>query len=265
MNSQQAAHPVPTPGSSPVQRVQETTDALDQLLALLEQREPLQTVLSRLVQSATATIPDTASATVSIVRRDGTAYTAAGSHTWAMELDEQQYQAEDGPCLHAARTGRMVRLDTSDEQQWPGFCDAARASQVAVAVGAPLPLDEDLAASAAALNLTTAHSQAFDPLDEALLELFTNALSAAINHAYRHAQARELAEQLSQAVHNRDLIGQAKGVLIAHHHCSSEQAFDYLRQASQRSHIKLHDVAARLIADETNERAGGNGHSRQDP
>lgn len=251
--------------SSAVKRVEDTTDALDQLLALLEHREPLQDVLARLVQSATATIPDTGSATVSILRRDGSAYTAAGSHTWAINLDEQQYQAEDGPCLHAARTGRLVRLDTTNEEQWRDFCRAAQASEVAVAVGVPLPLDEDLAATGAALNLTTPHAQAFDPLDEALLELFTNALSAAINHAYRHARARDLAEQLSQAVETRDLIGQAKGVLITRHHCSSQEAFQYLRQASQRTNTKLHDVAARLVTAETNEGREGLEKPQQSP
>ncbi|GAB2733914.1 GAF and ANTAR domain-containing protein [Salinifilum aidingensis] len=251
MTSRDAARSAGPRGSSPVQRVESTTDALDQLLALLEQRQPLRTVLAQLVRSATATIPDTGSATVSILCRDGSAHTAAGSHAWAMELDEQQHRAEDGPCLHAARTGRMVRLETSDEQRWPEFCHAARDNEVAVTVGVPLPLDEDLAATAAALNLTTPHPHAFDPLDEALLELFTNALSAAINHAYRHARARELAEQLGQALEHRDVIGQAKGLLIARHRCSPEQAFDHLRRASQHTNTKLHEVAARLVADES--------------
>lgn len=235
------------------QRIENTTDALDQLLALLDEPESLETVLTRLVHSATAVIPDTGSATVSILRRDGTAYTAAGSHAWAVEMDEHQYRDEDGPCLHAARTGRLVRLDTSSNQQWTKFSQSARDNGVAVAFGAPLLLDENLAATAAALNLTAPSQHAFDPLDEALLEVFTHALSAAINHAYRGQRARQLADQLSEGLENRDVIGQAKGLLIARHHCSSETAFDYLRQASQRSHIKLHDVAARVVASETHE------------
>jgi AmiR/NasT family two-component response regulator len=100
------------------------------------------------------------------------------------------------------------------------------------------------------LNLTTTHAEAFDPLDEALLELFTHALSTAINHAYRHQQARHLVDQLGHALDNRDVIGQAKGLLMARHRCGPEEAFDHLRKASQHSNIKLHDVAARLVAHE---------------
>lgn len=234
----------------PARRVENTTDAFDQLTALLDRFEPLETVLSGLVDSAISTIPDTGSATVTILRGDQ-ARTAAASHQWAAELDDQQYIAEDGPCLEAARTGRLVRLDTSEGDRWADFCRAARDQQVAVAVGAPLLIDEDIAHTSAALNLTAPASQAFDPLDEALLELFTHALSTAINHAYHHQHARGLVDQLGHALDHRDVIGQAKGLLMARHHCGPEQAFEHLRNASQKANVKLHEVAARLVNSET--------------
>lgn len=237
----------------PARRVESATDAFDQLAALLDQFEPVETVLSRLVQSVTATIPGTGSATVTILR-GGQARTAASSHGWAAELDDHQYAAEDGPCLEAARSGRLVRLDTTEAERWPEYCRAARDQQVAVAVGAPLLIDEDIAHTSAALNLTAPESQAFDPLDEALLELFTHALATAINHAYHHQQARGLVDQLGHALDHRDTIGQAKGLLMARHHCGPDEAFKHLRNASQQANVKLHEVAARLVASETNSR-----------
>ena len=234
----------------PARRVENATDTFDQLTALLDRFEPLETVLARLVQSATATIPGTSSATVTILRGDQ-ARTAAASHDWAAELDDHQYDAQDGPCLEAARTGRLVRLDTSRTERWPEYCRAARGQQVAVAIGAPLLIDEDIARTCAALNLTGLASQDFDPLDEALLELFTHALSTAINHAYHHQQARGLVDQLGHALDHRDTIGQAKGLLMARHHCGPDEAFEHLRKASQQANVKLHEVAARLVASET--------------
>lgn len=233
----------------PARRVEETTDVFDRLVGLLEAAVPLETVLARLVQSATVTIPDTASATVTVLGRDGP-HTIAASHDWANRLDQHQYTVEDGPCLRAARTGQLVRVDTTTGEHWPEFCHTARRHEVAVAVGVPLLIDEDLLPMAAAMNLTTTHVGAFDPLDEALLELFTHALSTAINHAYRHQQARELVDQLGQALDNRDVIGQAKGLLMARHRCSAEEAFEHLRNASQQANVKLRDVAARLVASE---------------
>jgi GAF domain-containing protein len=234
----------------PARRVGDATELFDQLSALLDRFEPLETVLSRLVHSATATIPEVGSATVSILRGEQ-ARTAAASHQWAADLDEHQYNELDGPCLEAARTGRLVRVETTDANRWPTYCRAARDQQVGVAVGAPLLIDEDIAHTWAALNLTAPSAQAFDPLDEALLELFTHALSTAINHTYRHQQAHELVDRLGHALDHRDVIGQAKGLLMARHRCSPEKAFEHLRNASQRANVKLHEVAARLVASES--------------
>jgi AmiR/NasT family two-component response regulator len=59
-------------------------------------------------------------------------------------------------------------------------------------------------------------------------------------------QAKE--EQLSnleQALETRDVIGQAKGVLIGRMGVTPDAAFDMLRRASQRLNVKLRDVVAR--------------------
>ncbi|MCL6667272.1 MULTISPECIES: ANTAR domain-containing protein [Streptomyces] len=67
----------------------------------------------------------------------------------------------------------------------------------------------------------------------------------------RAEQLRELrteVEQLKQAMASRPVIDQARGVLMAVHACTSEQAWEILREASQRSNIKLRAVAAAVTA-----------------
>lgn len=49
------------------------------------------------------------------------------------------------------------------------------------------------------------------------------------------------------AVESRDLIGQAKGLVMAKTGCSSEDAFDLLRAQSQHENRKLTDIAAELV------------------
>jgi hypothetical protein len=44
------------------------------------------------------------------------------------------------------------------------------------------------------------------------------------------------------------VIEQAKGIIMARHGCSEDQAFDALRRASQRENIKLRDLAASIVA-----------------
>jgi AmiR/NasT family two-component response regulator len=43
------------------------------------------------------------------------------------------------------------------------------------------------------------------------------------------------------------VIEQAKGILMAQTGCTAEQAFHMLRQASQRSNIKIRDLASQII------------------
>jgi AmiR/NasT family two-component response regulator len=60
-------------------------------------------------------------------------------------------------------------------------------------------------------------------------------------------RAQRLAGQLQEALSTRGVIEQAKGILIARQGCSADQAFQLLVQISQRSHVKLHDVARDLV------------------
>jgi AmiR/NasT family two-component response regulator len=62
-------------------------------------------------------------------------------------------------------------------------------------------------------------------------------------------QLRVELAQLQQAMSRRAPIEQAKGALMERMRCSAEEAFAELVRRSQRSHIKLHDVAVALLAD----------------
>ena len=61
------------------------------------------------------------------------------------------------------------------------------------------------------------------------------------------ATARELAG-LRAAMRTRASIEQAKGIVMCLHSCDEQEAFAELVRISQTSQTKLHDVAARLVA-----------------
>lgn len=52
------------------------------------------------------------------------------------------------------------------------------------------------------------------------------------------------AENLNKALLSRDVIGQAKGILMERLKITPEDAFDALRRSSNRLNEKLHTVAA---------------------
>ncbi|MDT7798847.1 MAG: hypothetical protein QOI78_2280, partial [Actinomycetota bacterium] len=56
------------------------------------------------------------------------------------------------------------------------------------------------------------------------------------------------ATHLRKAVESRDVIGQAKGILMQRRGITADEAFDVLRRASQELNVKLADLA-RTLAD----------------
>ena len=54
-------------------------------------------------------------------------------------------------------------------------------------------------------------------------------------------------QQLHQAVNSRDMIGQAKGILMERHKISAERAFAILQDESSRTNRKLAQVAEQFI------------------
>jgi AmiR/NasT family two-component response regulator len=54
--------------------------------------------------------------------------------------------------------------------------------------------------------------------------------------------------RLRRALQCRDVIGQAKGILMERHGLTSEQAFGRLVEMSQQADLDLQDVATYLVA-----------------
>ena len=84
------------------------------------------------------------------------------------------------------------------------------------------------------------------PYDDDSADLDTNELGERVFDSIDECNAA--IGQLRKALESRDIIGQAKGILMTRQRISAEEAFDILRRASQRSHMKLRDVAASVVA-----------------
>ncbi|WP_324789807.1 ANTAR domain-containing protein [Streptomyces sp. H51] len=74
------------------------------------------------------------------------------------------------------------------------------------------------------------------------------ASAVALERAERLDQLREEVGQLRHAIASRPVIDQARGVLMATHSCTAQEAWDILREASQLSNTKLRAVAAAVTA-----------------
>ncbi|MEU7481976.1 ANTAR domain-containing protein, partial [Lentzea sp. NPDC042327] len=80
-----------------------------------------------------------------------------------------------------------------------------------------------------------------------LMRLFTTAASVTIASAQRWQRSRDHIDSLEKALASRAVIDQAKGVLMAVHSCSADEAFTMLVQRSQHENVKLRYIAKNLL------------------
>ena len=67
--------------------------------------------------------------------------------------------------------------------------------------------------------------------------------------AHDDTQLRAEVQGLREALENRDVIGQAKGILMERHGISADEAFGRLVRISQDTNVKLHTVAEQLVGE----------------
>lgn len=221
----------------------EILHALQKLSSLLESEDAFERTLKTVVDLACSTLPGCDSAGVTL-RIDGRDTTAASSDSYTLELDKIQYDSDQGPCVEALETGVPQFIDAiSDETRWPEFRERAASQGLRSSASFPLRTNGPVGA----LNLYAREEHAFDEASRSIGEIFARQSSIALENAHIYAAARQLGEQLNEALKTRDLIGQAKGILMEREGISDPDAFEMLKTISQNSNVKLRDIAQRLV------------------
>jgi GAF domain-containing protein len=206
----------------------------------------LDDVLGEVTDLASRAIPGAESTSITLVRGDK-AFTAAHTGEMALAADELQYERGYGPCMDAGRAGVVLRIDDmTTEQRWPDY--TARVTEVGVRSSLSMPLPYQ-GTSIGALNIYSSKVAAFASPDSlAVATVVADAVAVAVANADAHHRLGEQARNLRLAMDTRAVIEQAKGVLMAQRHVDAEQAFEVLREASQRYNRKLRDIAAGIVA-----------------
>jgi GAF domain-containing protein len=216
-----------------------------QLGGVVLSAETLQTVVALVTRLAAATIPGTAGAGVTLVDARGRRTTAA-SDPLVTEVDALQYAFDSGPCLTAWSDQVTVRIDRLDtEDRWPRWTAAAAGLGVASMISLPLVSGE---VSVGAIKLYSREAGVYDARAEEIFGLFAEQAAVLLANMLTLADARQLSAQLTDALQRRDIIGQAAGVLIARGAGDRDTAFALLVAASQRSGVRVHEVARTLVA-----------------
>lgn len=166
--------------------------------------------------------------------------TPAASDDVPRKVDAIQYEVGEGPCLDAIREHEVFQTgDLGHEARWSRFAARAqRETGITSMLCFRLFIEGD---TLGALNLHSKAADAFGEESRTVGLVFAAHAAVALSTAVHD-------EQMEEALQSRDLIGQAKGILMAREGINADEAFDMLRRASQRLNVKLRDVAAGIVS-----------------
>jgi GAF domain-containing protein len=224
-------------------------DALSRVARTLqEEHGDVEGTLQAITAGAVATVPDAEGCSISYVtgRRELTPRAATGE--LPQRLDALQQELGQGPCLDAVWENEVVRVDDmTTEQRWPTFAQRSAALGVGSMMCFQLFVHGD---QLGAMNLYAGTPGAFDDEAQEIGLLFASHAAVALAGA-------ETEQNLRLGMNHRDLIGQAKGILMERHRLTADQAFAVLARVSQEKNRKLVDIAGELT--DTGAMPGGRG------
>lgn len=210
---------------------------LSELARALQHEGDPDSVLQSMVYAAIELIPGVEHGSVSVVTGRREFDSRAASSDLPKQIDAIQMELGEGPCLDSVFEERTVRVENmQEEDRWPRFSEKAFEAGAGSMLSFQLFVEGD---NLGALNLYARDAHAFNNESEHV------GLLVAAHAAVAFAESRKT-KQLHEALSSRDLIGQAKGILMERHKLTGQQAFLILARASQNANLKLIDVAAQL-------------------
>lgn len=197
-----------------------------------------ESILSRVTAAAVELIPGASCADVLIIE-NGNFRSVASTSEIPSTLDNAQKMYSEGPCLDAIVADSVIRAsDFRTETRWPTFREAA------VDNGVHSALSYQLYATGtgrAALNIFGNEPDAFDIEAEQIGTMLAT-------HAAQVLRASDKKQQFDSALASRDLIGQAKGMIMERFAIDAVQAFELMAKLSQESNLPVRELARDIVA-----------------
>jgi GAF domain-containing protein len=205
----------------------------------LAEADDLDELLQRITTLGEAYLQGCEGVSLMLIRKGGRISSPAFSSPVAYQSDQAQYATNEGPCLEAIREQHTVLIDDLEtDERWPRYREQALALGVRSMVSFRLFLRGD---TMGALDFYSSRPHVFDERSRVLGQVFAShaavALKAAISEAGTEA-----------ALRSRDVIGQAKGVLMAREGLTAEGAFARLRAVSQQHNQPIRELAEQVVA-----------------
>jgi GAF domain-containing protein len=176
---------------------------------------------------------------------EGRRRTAVFTDRNAPEVDQAQYDSDEGPCLDALRDSQVHAIgSTGEDGPWPAFRRACAARGIRSTLSLPLVVDHG---TVGAMNLYSRTEHGFGAQDREAALQFAAQAAIVLANAQAYWDAHLLSARLGEALKSRATIEQAKGILMGAQGCGPDAAFALLTRASQRENVKLREIARRIV------------------
>lgn len=197
----------------------------------------VEATLQAITAAAVTTVPGADGCSISYVLGRSKVEPRASTSELPRSLDALQQELGEGPCMDAIWENPVVGIeDMVSDGRWPAFNEQAAERGVRSMLCFQLFVVGD---QLGAMNLYSGTAHAFDDGSLEIGQIFAGHAAVALAGA-------EHEEQLRMAMGSRDLIGQAKGILMERYRVTAQQAFDVLSRVSQEENRKLVDIAGEL-------------------
>lgn len=188
---------------------------------------------------------DAVGAGIMLVDDAGRLEFVAASEELVVQAERRQNVVRDGACHEAHANNRIVVADdlTTDDR-WPAYASRVVELGLRAVVGIPMNAHGQ---TIGVINIYRDHPSVWNDDDVAVTEILASMGAGYILNATQMRARHRLAEQLETAIASRDVIGQAKGMLMARTGVDGDDAFQLLRQLSQRQNLESRDVAQEIV------------------
>lgn len=202
-------------------------------------------LLHRLTDHARGVVA-AAGAGILVEDRAGRLQFAAASDDRIVEIERHQQRIEDGACYDAYAGNRIMAIaDLEAEARWPSYRARALAAGLRAVLAVPV---RAYGRTVGVVNVYRGEPTEWGADDQAFSEVLAALAAGYLVHADHGMAQQQLTDNLQRAIDTRDLIGQAKGVIMQRHGVDADAAFALLRTWSQHHNRKLREVAQDVVA-----------------
>jgi GAF domain-containing protein len=224
----------------------ELSTAVGRIKGLLLPEEKVDRAVQTLARAIKDAIPGTIGAGVSLLDARGRRTSAGYTDRVVQRHAALHYELGQGPCLTAWAAEETVLVnDVRTDPRWPQWSAAVSSLPIRSVVSAPLLTGKE---SLGALKIYAALPSAYDPGTGQMLELFAAPAATLLSHIQTSEAPQRISESLQTALHRRDTINRACGLLMERHGLDHEAALQHLIQQARERDSTLFQVSAALTS-----------------